>query len=259
MHNAAFRATDRAAAYLPFPLPRNGFRDGLERHIRDGAVGLNVTNPFKEEAAATVGTLTAEAADVGSVNAIRVDGGKTVGTNTDGEGLLRDLTHAGWPVADRRIALLGAGGAARAVAMTLGRAGAAHISVYARTPEAVDWLPDERFRAIGWSTLSDAKRNDLAASDLIIQATSLGRDGRSAPGVDWGAVRPETRVVDLLYAPRRTPFLEQAATHRCQTRNGLGMLVYQGVLTFEFWTRTPAPVEVMANAVDFDLRAANHD
>ncbi len=259
MQNAAFRALGMPAVYFPLPLPPGGLKAGLRRLVGEGVAGLNVTTPFKREAFGVMDVLTPSAVAVGAVNAVRVEDGARVGTNTDGEGLLRDLTAAGWDVTGRYVVCLGSGGAARAVTRALGDAGAARISLFCRRPAEPGWLPDGRFEVLEWASLATGGEGRLETADLIVQATPLGADGQSMAELEWRAVRPAAHVVDLLYTPARTPFLERAACRGCRVRNGLGMLVYQGALSFEFWTGVSAPVGVMANAVGFGLRAGLAD
>ena len=208
--------------------------------------GLNVTMPHKEAAAEACDELTEDAAALRSVNTVvrRADG-TLLGASTDGEGFLRSLADAGVDPAGAEMLVVGAGGAARAVAQAAGRVGA-HVVVAARRPEAsataAALAPGGR--SIGLEGIPDA----LARATIVVQSTPVGMDGESSP-FDPGALGPQHVVCDLIYHPSVTPLLAAAAARGARTVGGIGMLLHQAALAFELHTGHSAPIDAMRAAI----------
>lgn len=243
MQNAAFRALDMSAAYVPVPLVPSRLRTGLSQLADAGAAGLNVTVPFKRAVLDWVDETHASAARAGSANTITWRGGRSIAGSTDGAGLVADLATWGVTPSGLRVAMIGAGGAARAAAIAL-IDGGAHVTCYARDP-------DRASREIPWevASLDRLARTGRIETDLVVHATPLGADGRSAVPVAWDAIDPGARVYDMVYEPRETPLLAAARRAGHMVRGGVGMLVQQGARAFEAWTDRRAPVRVMAEAI----------
>jgi shikimate dehydrogenase len=250
LHNAAFAACGLDWIYVAFPVVR-GRGGAAVAAARDlGLAGLNVTMPHKAEVAAACDHLTADAAVLASVNTvvIRPDG-KALGATTDGEGFLAALAGDGIEVAGRRVLVLGAGGAARAVVLALGRVGA-EVAVAARRIEmaraAAGLAPGGRALVLA----------DIAgtaeASDVVVNATPLGMGGEQPP-LDPGRLGARHTVVDLIYHPAETPLLAGARAAGARTQNGLPMLVHQAALSFTLWTGVEAPLAVMSRAAESAL------
>lgn len=250
MQNAAFRHYGMAAVYVPVPLAPDAFEAGVRRLVDEGVRGLNVTVPFKEAAFRLADVCTEVARRAMSVNTFKVEDGRLVGTSTDGEGLLRDLATIGVSAEGMRIALYGAGGAARAIGRALLDAGARELLVVSRRPEEVDWVPRDQGDVVPWGAVAEGQTG-LGPVGLLLNATPLGTGGVGEIPVPWRDVDRETVVYDLLYDPPTTPLLAAARRAGCRARNGLGMLLHQGAAAFEFWTGHPAPVEAMADAIGF--------
>lgn len=245
MHNAAFRALGLPAVYVPRPTPPAAFEVAVASLRGPGWCGANVTMPFKARALALADDVDEAARRAGGANTLRVRGGRIEATSTDGSGFLASLGDR--PL--RRALLLGGGGAARAVGTALLSAGA-YVTVVARRPGAVAWLLPERGDVLPWSAL--ASRASVPRADVIVQATPLGSAGSESPPFPAGACGSETLVVDLIYEPRRTSFLDAAARAGAETRNGLGMLLHQGAIAFEWWTGQPAPLAIMAEVIGLE-------
>lgn len=258
MHNAAFRALGIDWCYVPLHVASAQVEAALRGLVALGFVGANVTIPHKEAAARLADELTPAAQAIGAVNTLTVlQGGRLRGDNTDAGGTLAALREAGVEVAGRRAVLLGAGGSARAVAYALAASGA-HVVLANRTPEraaalAASLQPHVAGR-LEATALSDAGalQAALARADLVVNATSVGmhpEDSRS-PLPEGVQLHPGLAVLDLVYAPRETRLLRQAAHAGCRTIEGLRVLVHQGALAFEMWTGRPAPLDVMSRAVE---------
>jgi shikimate dehydrogenase len=225
--------------------------------LRDGPwLGCNVTIPHKQAVLGLVDAVSDEARQIGAVNTVvREADGRLSGHNTDAPGFLRALEEdAGYAPAGEGAVLLGAGGAALAVAVALLGAGVRRLTVANRTAQraraTVDALcrhfPAERLAAVALD--EDALRRPLAESSLLVNSTSVGMAHGPAPEalpLAPALLGPHLLVYDLVYNPSRTPLLRVAAGAGARTQEGLPMLIYQGALAFERWTGRPAPVAIM--------------
>jgi 3-dehydroquinate dehydratase/shikimate dehydrogenase len=238
MHNAAFRAARVDAIYLP--LPAADADDFVTFARAFGMSGASVTIPFKIALAGCVDETSDLAARIGAINTIRVDGGRWTGDNSDGQGFL-DPIREQLPLTGLRASLLGAGGAARGVAIALASNGAA-VTVHARNPaRAADvaalvsgsvgaWPPEPG----GWNVLVNCTPVGMYP---YVDETPLAAD-RLAPGI----------VYDLVYNPPATRLLREAGAAGCRTIGGLEMLVGQARQQFEWWTGVRPSTSVMREA-----------
>jgi shikimate dehydrogenase len=245
LHNAAYDALGLDWAYVAFEVAAGAAAGALVAARTLGLVGLSVTMPHKAAAADACDELTSDAAQLHSVNTVTVLGdGRLRGDSTDGEGFVRSLRAAGHEPNGRKVLLLGAGGAARAVSVALHRAGA-HVQVAARRPEAAAHVPDAT--PVAW----DARNEVVRAVDVVVNATPIGMGGDPsvAVGVHAGLV-----VADLVYHPLDTPLLRAGRAANAETVDGLGMLVHQAALQVEQWSGRDAPVETMRAAALRQLR-----
>jgi shikimate dehydrogenase len=225
-----------------------GFREGA-------AVGANVTVPYKEKVIPLLDELDPLARRIGAVNTIVVRDGSLAGHNTDAPGFLWALREkGGLDPRGKRALVLGAGGAARAVAMALLQAGATLVQVSNRTWARTEILVDavrERSGAGAEAVTSAPWGTPPGDVDLVVNATTMGMRGGPAPGegpLDHVPFPAGALACDLVYNPEVTPFLETARRSGARTLGGLPMLVYQGALSFQIWTGVEAPVEVMFEA-----------
>lgn len=220
--------------------------------------GGNVTAPHKETIIPLLDRLTPAAQRIGAVNVILREGESLVGDTTDGAGYIAALREEGYDPAGKFVLVLGAGGAAKAVALALADAGVGEIRFLNRTvprAEAVArMLADAGYPRVQVGPLTEAKQA-LAGVDLVVNATSAGLQPEAALLFDYALLRPPALVSDLVFFPRETPFLRQAREQGCRTMNGLGMLLHQAVLSFERWTGMEAPVPLMRSALVQALEA----
>jgi shikimate dehydrogenase len=244
LHNAAYKEIGLDWVYVAFEVPAGRTRDALEAARALDLVGLSVTMPHKEAAAAACDELSPDAASLRSVNTVTATpGGRLRGDSTDGEGFVRALRAAGHDPAGQQVLLLGAGGAARSVALALHRAGAT-VQVAARRPEAAAAVPAAA--PVAWDD-----RDAVAATvDVVVNATPIGMAGDTAMPVTPAA---GVVVADLVYHPLDTALLRAARADGCPTVDGLGMLVHQAALQVELWTSGPAPVAAMRAAAEAAL------
>ncbi|MHB1847708.1 MAG: shikimate dehydrogenase [Acidimicrobiales bacterium] len=249
LHNAAFAALRLDWVSVAFPVPPSALDAALAGARALGLRGLSVTMPHKEAVARKVDRTSAAAARLGAVNCVVVEPGGLVGENTDGQGFVAALRRgAGFDPAGRRCLVAGAGGAARAVVLALAEAGASEVVVVGRSPERV---------ADAAGLAADVGRagapSEAADAQLVVNATPLGMAGTPGadvlPPIDPALLGPGQLVVDLVYAPRPTRWLELAQRRGAAALDGLGMLVHQAALQIELWSGRHAPVEAMWDAV----------
>jgi shikimate dehydrogenase len=257
MHNAAFRALKLDYHYLPFAITPAGLAAAVQAIRALGMAGVNLTIPHKERVIPYLDELSAEARHIGAVNTIVNHQGRLIGHNTDGRGFLLSL-RAAWHLSlrGRGVCLLGAGGAARAVAMALVGAGVERLFIANRHLKRAEQLAraagrrkahaSVRVRAI---PLSDrALRRAADDCECLVNATAVGLRHGDPRLVSPAVVSGFPFVCDLIYQPVVTPLLRDARAAGCRTINGLGMLVYQGALSFQLWTGRTAPIAVMERA-----------
>ncbi|RDV81745.1 shikimate dehydrogenase [Ammonifex thiophilus] len=260
MHNAAFQSLNLNYVYVPFRVRREELAEATAAIKALNLAGINVTVPHKEAIIPYLDELEEEARLIGAVNTVINQGGKLWGSNTDASGFLAALQEEGFAPAKKKVAVLGAGGAARAVGVALARSQVEEIIFFNRTfdraAELAAYLEERtgvRTRALPWEEMGSSKGIELLqAADLIVQTTSLGMypcEGEMPP-VAGEAFRPGQLVIDLIYRPLETRFLSLARKRGAKTASGLGMLLYQGALAFSLWTGVPAPLEVMRAALE---------
>lgn len=218
-----------------------------------GFVGMNTTIPLKVLVSELLDETSEAATMIGAVNTICRDGEKYFGENTDGKGFLRSLADAGFDPRGTSALILGAGGAARAIATELALAGAGSITVAARRTQQAQAIVE----IIAVHTAADAKPVHWlpglvipAETQLVVQATPMGLyPDTSRPDVDYDSVTSSMTVADVVFNPPETGFLKEAAAREAVTLDGLGMLVHQGEIAFELWTGRNAPHGVMRAAL----------
>jgi shikimate dehydrogenase len=244
LHNAAYEALGLDWVYVPFHLRAGEARAALDAMRAFELAGLSVTMPHKTAVAEACDELTDAAAVLQSVNTVTpLDGGRLRGDSTDGEGFMRALAEENVDAAGKSVFILGAGGAARAVAFALHRAGAT-ITVSARRAEpaaALAGLVDGT--VVDW----DGREGAAAAGDIIVNATPIGMDTRDESPLH--KFRRDQVVADLVYNLPDTDLRREARACGAVEFDGLRMLVHQAALQVEQWTELAAPVEVMVRAV----------
>jgi 3-dehydroquinate dehydratase / shikimate dehydrogenase len=239
IHNRAFAERGIDAVYVPLQA------ESLEAFFAAlpelGLSGFSVTRPYKSDVVPLLSSITPLAAEAGSANTVVEREGRLVGLSTDGEGVLGPLTKR-LDVTGRRIAVVGAGGAARAAVYALVRAGA-KVTVFARRPEQA--------RDVAAATGCSHAPLPLLAQhpfDVLVHATPAGSGAQPGELAAPVSPPPEAVVFDMVYEPRDTPLLRAARAAGCRTIDGVEMLVAQAVGQFEAWTGTSAPVEAMTDA-----------
>ena len=256
IHNAAFASAGIDWAFTAFEVPAGKGAEALEAMRVLGLAGMSVTMPLKAEVAAAADTVDAEVEILNAANCIVPLGdGRLHAANTDAAGFVAGLrADAGLSPDGLRVALMGGGGAARAVAWGLAAAGAADVAVINRTgakAEAAASIANAASRSGRPGRVGST--DDIAAADLVINATSVGMGADTSMPCDPSLLRPGQVAVDLVYEPLETVWLTALRQHGVEAHNGLSMLAYQAAAAFEFWTGIDAPVEVMRQAAAVGL------
>jgi shikimate dehydrogenase len=249
--------------YLAWEVAPEGLAGALEKLRRPENLGANVTIPYKEKVLPSLDRLEGQAREIGAVNTIAKEKGALVGYNTDGQAFLRALREKGdFEPRGQQVVLLGAGGAARALAFSLLRAGIRSLTIYNRGLERAQKLagdlekvlaPGPEVSALPW----EARLSGLPPCQLIVQATPLGTTGENPQSPLPAQHNPRgVLAYDLVYNPPETPFLKEAKKAGARALGGLAMLVYQGAASFELWTGQDAPLEVMFQTAERVLKSS---
>jgi shikimate dehydrogenase len=250
MHNAAFQRLDLGFIYVPFEVSPKNLKNAVNSLKALEIAGVNVTIPHKENVIPLLDKLGPLVKQIGSVNTIVNSAGKLIGYNTDAPGFLKDLRSQGFSPKGKTVILFGAGGAGKAVAAALALAGATKIYITdmaAQKARALSkktkygvFLPFRRWK------------DKISESSLLVNATPVGM----LPGKPVVIAKELSKgifVYDLVYN-RRTELREECQKAGVKYSNGLGMLLYQGALAFEYFTEKKAPVEVMRKVLNKQLQ-----
>lgn len=252
LHNTMCQALGLDYLYLCQTVKPDGLAGFLAGAKALGYAGFNATMPFKELLLPHLDELDPLASTLGAVNTVCIRNGKLYGYNTDCPGYVAALRHRGFDPAGKRAVLLGAGGAAKAVALGLCEAGA-EVSVLNRTPDraqAVAALCPGQAVALPWT--GDTLTQVLPRADLLVNATSLGMAGQGQfENFDFLELLPETCLVsDLIYHPAPTELLSRAATRGLATMDGFPLLIHQAILALEHFTGQAIPVDAVLPSLE---------
>jgi len=242
--------------YVAVPVEPPKIGTFLAEFPRSGFVGANVTIPHKQAAFAAVAEADPVARATGAVNTLWLDSGRLMGANTDAEGFIASLDEQapGWDRVGGGALILGAGGAARAIAWGLRNRGM-EVTVANRTPARADELAAHLGTGVTAGRWSDIPAL-LAGSRLLVNATPLGLPGHPALDIDLAPLASDAIVVDIVYVPLKTPLLAAAEARGLKTVDGLGMLLHQAVPGFERWFgKRPRVTPALRAAVIADLDA----
>ena len=247
IHNSAFEATNTNGVYLAWEVDAAELAETVANIRRYQMYGINLSMPYKEQVIPYLDQLSEEACLIGAVNTVVNREGTLIGYNTDGKGFFKSLPS--FKISRKRLVLLGAGGAAKAILAQAILDGVSQISVFVRSSSMEKTRPylEKIQNATGFRidlfALEDVQdlQDSITKADLLVNATSVGMDGSSQP-IPTSIVLPEKLLVaDVIYQPFETPFLKWARNQGNQSINGLGMLLYQAAEAFELWTGKEMP------------------
>lgn len=254
MHNAAFKALNLDASYELFELKPQELETFFKTLPQKNISGLNVTIPYKEQVFPFLDKVSEQAELIGAVNTINISGGKLEGFNTDGDGFLRHLKDdLGFDPEGKNISVIGAGGAARAITVTLSRAGSKRVFIYdiekSKSEKLISHLK-RNFSNVEFKQADSIEGLDMKGSGLLVNATPIGMRESDPLIIGPEFISKGLLVYDLIYNPKETKLLKLAKERGAVVSNGLGMLLYQGMLSFEIWTGKKAPKDVMRKALE---------
>ncbi|MEE4113437.1 MAG: shikimate dehydrogenase [Desulfobacteraceae bacterium] len=256
MHNRAFQALGLNYCYLPIEVTAEDLATVAAGIAKMNFAGYNVTIPHKIRIMDYLDAIDPLAQAIGAVNTVTIRNGRTTGYNTDGIGFAHSLETAGEPsVKNKSVLIVGAGGAARAIAITLADRGAARIIVCNRTGATACALSrdvNRQGRECATAIPLDAATlaNALQDADILINTTSVGMhpQEQQSPIPDH-LIQRHLVVCDIVYNPPLTHLLKMAQEKGCRIVRGIGMLVHQGAASFRLWTGRDAPVDIMRKAI----------
>ncbi len=249
MQTAALNALRLDAVYSAFEVPPQFLKPVLKALVLAGVEGLNVTVPLKEAVIPLLDRLDPAARAIGAVNTIRIRNRKLTGCNTDAAGFAAALKEMGWRFKPSRVVILGAGGAAKAVAWQLSQTRGTQLTIanrhLKRAQQLSRWLSKKtqaRVKAVSFRAV------DLSGVDLLVNATSLGMKAHDPSPIALDGLSRRTMVYDLVYH-RQTKLVLKARQRGCVAAGGLSMLLYQGAASLRLWTKHRPPVAVMRRAL----------
>src|SRR3989440_10780792 len=263
MQNAALKQSKIDMQYARFRILSNELDEAFELIRKLNVVGVNLTIPHKIAALEFLDATEENVKRIGAVNVIKVESGKLRGFNTDGRGFSRAVREEfSVDLRDLRILVLGAGGAARAIARQCAKENCERLVIANGTFEKGQQLADSlrnffegprvlgpvaRLQAIPWEEA--AFRFQVANVDLIVNATPVGLNRGDPSPIPSRLLAPHVMVYDTIYSDKRTPLVSAAIEAGARAANGLSMLLHQGALAFEIWFQREAPIDVMRKAL----------
>lgn len=249
IHNSAFESTNTNGVYLAWEVDATELAETVANIRRYQMYGINLSMPYKEQVIPYLDQLSEEACLIGAVNTVVNREGTLIGYNTDGKGFFKSLPS--FKISKKRLVLLGAGGAAKAILAQAILDGVSQISVFVRSSSMEKTRPylEKIQNATGFIVdlfaLEDVQdlQDSITQADLLVNATSVGMDGSSQPIPTSILLPKQLLVADVIYQPFETPFLKWARNQGNQSINGLGMLLYQAAEAFELWTDKEMPTD----------------
>ncbi len=254
MHNAAFQHLDLDYVYLAFRVQKENLSETISGFKALNFCGFNVTIPHKEECIKYLDEVDETALKIGAVNCVVNEDGIFKGYNTDGVGALRAVTEGGFELDGKRIAILGAGGAARAIVFTFAKF-AGKITVLNRTFQRAKRLVEDILKTVKIPIIAKKlSYEDLKAAileaELLVNTTSVGMYPHTEETiVPQELLHERLTIFDIVYNPPETRLLREAKSVGLRAIDGIEMLVYQGAEAFEKWTDKKAPIEIMKKTV----------
>ena len=249
IHNRAFEATNTNGVYLAWEIEAGDLAETVANIRRYQMFGINLSMPYKEQVIPYLDELSDEARLIGAVNTVVNQNGILIGYNTDGKGFFKSLPS--FEISNKKMTLLGAGGAAKSILAQAILDGVSQVSVFVRessiekTRYYLETLQEKTSFKVDLYALEDVQKLQarIADSDLLVNATSVGMDGQSSPVPTDLSLPDQLLVADVIYQPFETPFLKWAKSQGNPAINGLGMLLYQAAEAFQLWTGKEMPTE----------------
>ena len=234
LQNTMIRELGEDNIYIAIHVPAGTVGNFAQAAKTIGMTGFNLTMPHKEQIIPHLASMTPEAKRCGSVNSVRIRDGRLEGHSTDGLGFRQALRDFGWEFSDKTVTILGAGGAAKSIAMTAVDSGAKEVRVVNRTLSRAEALcaGEKTMKALPVSERVNALRD----TDILINTTPIGMTGVGGSQVpNLEELKSDAIAMDCIYSPAMTPFMQEAIRCGHEAGNGIGMLVYQAIFALEFF------------------------
>ncbi|MCR3922657.1 MAG: shikimate dehydrogenase [Firmicutes bacterium] len=254
MHNAAFQYLQQPYVYLPFHVTKDNLAAAVEALRALAITGVNVTVPHKESIIPYLDQLDESARHCGAVNTIINQAGTLTGYNTDGAGFFDSLQEVGFTSTEKRIVILGAGGAARAVATSLLAQGIKDIIIINRTLAKAEQLAESLGNRVSSQQLQRYTTPDIPGTSLVVNTLSIPFKEEGKWLLDLSEIQGAL-FYDLRYGKMPSDFLEYAQELNSPGLDGLGMLLHQGARAFTLFTGQVAPLAVMRSAINLDYNS----
>ncbi len=240
MHNFISQSIGAPYSYDITEVAPEKLGEAVEKLKAEGIAGFNVTAPHKIEIMKYLDGISKQAQRYGAVNTVVNKDGKLFGYNTDADGFYMSLMHKGINPVMAHILVLGAGGAAQPVVLNLAEKGAASLTVLNRTKEKAEALASYAAECTGFEVKTEMDREHY---DIVINCTTLGmgKNKGMSPMYDLSVIDKNSAVVDMIYNPEKTVLLQEAEKLGARVANGLGMLVFQGILAYRLFTGIDIP------------------
>ncbi|MEG3344044.1 shikimate dehydrogenase [Streptococcus suis] len=254
IHNLAFKETGVNGVYVAWEIPEEDLAVTLENIKRYDMFGINLSMPYKQAVIPYLDSLTDSARLIGAVNTVIHQDGLLIGHNTDGIGFFKSLEKLrGFQVRNKRLTILGGGGASTAIIAQATLDGAKDITIFCRQQSLertqASLTPIAQATGVSMRVLANEDSNSLQEeithSDLLINGTSVGMDGVSLPIPATLQFPKQLLVADIIYQPFETPLLKHAQSQGNPTINGLGMLLFQAAEAFQAWTGKEMPTDLI--------------
>lgn len=263
MHNSAFDYLQEDLVYLCLDTETKDLKTALEALKIFGAVGGNVTYPNKQEVLKYLDEIDEAAEIIGSVNTIKIDEDtkKIKGFNTDGLGFIESLEKKGIQYKDKKMVLIGVGGAGRAIAIQSAYSGIKELVIKELNKEVANEVINTiktKIPKCNVRLISDAEndlKEEIKNADILVNATPLGMKGNvDSCSISSSDVisNPDVFVYDIVYEPKETKFMKYAKEAGCETCNGINMMLWQGALAFKIWTGKDMPIEYVKKELGLD-------
>ncbi len=253
MHNTAFAYLNLDYIYIPFDIEQEDLQTTVAGLKTLNFTGFNLTMPHKQEIMQYLDEISEEAKLIGAVNTVVKENSRLIGYNTDGKGYIASLKEEKIPVKNQKVVMVGAGGAAKSIAIQLAMEGVEKILLLNRTIEPAEEIANtitQNTRGCGVKVQEFNQNNlqkALKEANILINCTPLGMYSMEDRSIieDESILRKDLVISDLVYNPAETKLLRQGKNRGCKTINGLGMLIWQGAFAFKLWTGKDMPVDVV--------------
>ena len=256
MHNSSFKKFKMDWEYRAFQMKAEEVRDFMWKLRKTGIKGINVTIPHKQYIMQYMDKLDRAADTIGAVNTVVNNDGEITGYNTDYMGFKESLKKNKVDLKNKKVVMIGAGGAARAIAYALKSFELKELYIYNIDLPMIDSLVKQlKLKNIIKGDITKTQEKDvvMASADFIINCTPIGMHGKGEP-YKIDKFKKGAAVYDLIYNPAKTPFLKNAGEKGAKTINGLDMLIYQGIESFFLWTGKRPAYVMVKKAVEAFLR-----